>query len=104
MMILNIKQFSETEIKDKICKVDEDNYHVTVSLPGMIADVILYQPVVFHLLINNSINVLVTERRDARDCDLFINSMMYIPEGLTLAVGFQSGSFQLWDICSLKKL
>ena len=34
MLIMDLKQYSENDIKDKICKVDDDNYHVAVSIPG----------------------------------------------------------------------
>ncbi|XP_065200362.1 protein ELYS isoform X2 [Planococcus citri] len=79
MLILDLKQYNENDIKDKICKVDDDNYHVAISIP-------------------------VTERKDCNSYDLEISCLMYIPQGLTLAVGFRSGVFQLWDVSTLKRL
>lgn len=36
MLIFNFKRYSENEIKDKICKLDDDGYHIAISLSGNI--------------------------------------------------------------------
>lgn len=44
------------------------------------------------------------DKKDSREHSSEICALHYIEQTTTLAVGFKNGTFQLWDINSLKKL